>query len=107
VTKNNSTPSIEELFPPLAPGGDEVALPADLAFEADCKAAVAESIEKFEWRFDNALLTRSDKWGLVWRADFTISGNRAETIYINRLTCWRPPGAPGPGVAISRRSASG
>lgn len=77
----------DQIFPPIVPNEDEVVLAADPSFETECMAAISDAAR--EWRFGSSLLTTSDKWGLVWRADFTAPPVSASADFINRVTCWR------------------
>jgi hypothetical protein len=43
-------------------------------FVAACKAVIVDEAERFGWSLGNSLLTRSAKWGLVWRVDFFLDG---------------------------------
>lgn len=81
-----------ELFPAV-PFENETIVRNDSSFVDACKAKVADAAEKFGWRFETSVLTRSEKWGLVWRADFRIKNQSAERKLINRVICWREPGA--------------
>ena len=81
-----------ELFPTV-PSESETVVQNDPSFTDACKAKVADAAEKFGCRFENSILTRSEKWGLVWRADFKIKNQSSETGLINRVICWREPGA--------------
>ena len=81
----------DHILPALAPSDDEVVLPADPSFESECMAAISDSAKELKWQFKNSILTRSEKWGLVWRVDFETPGVSASTGFINRVACWRLP----------------
>jgi hypothetical protein len=74
--------------PPLAPDRETV---AEYPLIADaCRAYFAAEMEQLGWSFGNSLLTQSEKWGLIWRADFTVHG-RSHPDFINRAVCWTEP----------------
>lgn len=73
--------------PPLVPTGEsEIGGHAD--FVAECRET-ARVLPENEWEWGAQLLTQSDKWGIVWRADFTVAGMNPPLI--NRVVCWRKP----------------
>jgi hypothetical protein len=39
------------------------------------------------WQLDPPLIARSEKWGLVWRADFTFV-DLESSFLVNRIVCW-------------------
>jgi hypothetical protein len=81
---------VNEMRPPSVPASDETQIKPDPSFEAECMAALADTANQNNWQFKNSLLTRSEKWGLVWRVDFvTPVGTRPGAG--NRATCWRLP----------------
>jgi len=70
--------------PPLDPGAE---IPADNAsFVEKC----LEGSSRLKLEVGHVLLTQTDKWGLVVRADFTTPGFDSGP-YINRLVCWQRP----------------
>ena len=74
--------------PPLVPTEE-----SEIEGHADFVAACHETARvllgnKREW--DAQLLTRSDKWGVVWRADFAAAGMNLSPL-INRVVCWQKP----------------
>jgi hypothetical protein len=83
-----------ETAPSLVPENGEVAI-SDPAFVQECKATFADAAEKLDWHFGDFVLTRSEKWGLIWRIDFVVGRkpNEAKTVY--RAICWRPPHSDG------------
>ena len=80
-------------FPSLEPI-DETIAEDDPAFISACLAHFAEAAESGAWRLAKSVLTQSDKWGLVWRADFQTPSETA-TSGCKRVMCWRPPGEEG------------
>jgi hypothetical protein len=103
ITSTNqraAMPDHDQMFPPITPDDDEDVLPADPSFASECMSAIAADAEQFEWRFNNAILTRSKRWGLVWRVDFTTQRASANTAFINRVTCWRLDEAAGDDIGI-------
>jgi hypothetical protein len=71
-------------FPSAVPQ-DETILPNDEIYAEKCKALLADDAKEFGWHFKNSLLTKSDKWGLVWRVDV----QRANASHLTRLAIWR------------------
>jgi hypothetical protein len=80
-------------FPPIVPDGEAV------TEEPSVTATCSEQVREFtkHWQLGQPLLTRSDKWGLVWRVDFTMPGESLAPL-INRIICWQEPGG---GVVIT------
>jgi hypothetical protein len=71
--------------PPWVPDREAV-VDDEPSFVEACKAAFTAPAQKFEWVFETSLLTRSQEWGLVWRADFVIAGRSSHLV--NRAMCW-------------------
>jgi hypothetical protein len=72
--------------PSLEPD-EEIALGDNDAFVRECLSLV----DNFGgWQLGRTVLTRSERWGLVWRADFTISGADLSPL-LNRIVCWELP----------------
>lgn len=70
---------------------DEASVKADdRAFAGKCLSIVEDrfAVESWQsWQLGQTSLTRSSKWGLVWRADFSIlSEGRWHSC--NRVLCW-------------------
>ncbi len=78
--------------PPLDPGVEEI-LPSDSAITEVCltklKQGFAGLLDRISF-VGGPLLSRSQTWGIVWRADFTFA-ERHPTNGINRVVCWRLP----------------
>jgi len=72
--------------PALEPIG-EVTESVQLEFTARCSSHVAPFLLKGNWEFQRGLVTRSSKWGLVWRGDYTIADFTSPQL-INRIVCW-------------------
>ena len=93
-----------EEMPPLVPDREAV-VADDPSFVDTCKAAFAAEAEKFEWVFEGSLLTRSQRWGLIWRADFVVAG-RSSAHLVNRAMCWGGTGGiEGTAIAFSQQIA--
>ncbi|MCK1393645.1 hypothetical protein [Bradyrhizobium sp. 1] len=94
-------PDIEA--PPLMPTG-EIAANENSEFNARFLAFVVPFLEKSNWEFQQGLVTRSAKWGLIWRGDYAIADLAARLI--NRIMCWE--GADGKlliEIAVGQRIA--
>jgi hypothetical protein len=76
-----------DLGPPADPATEEVAAD-DPTFVEECRSAVDHFVARLAMQLGQHLLTRSDKWGLVWRVDF-IYFDHDLSPYINRIVCWR------------------
>ena len=71
-------------FPPLSP---ESEIPAhEPAFAARCLAKTEIFPTRRNWQLGMPLVTRSKKWGLLWRVDFEIVGNDVRPL-VNRVVC--------------------
>jgi hypothetical protein len=86
--------------PPLEPEEDVVIVDEPTFLNA-CKSLIAEDAERFEWSFGNALLTRSEKWGLIWRVDFTTKYGGPVTNRTNRIICWGDASGSFLGLSVS------
>jgi hypothetical protein len=92
-------------IPPLEPDRETV-VADDPSFVEACKAAFTADAQQFEWVFEKSLLTRSQRWGLVWRADFVIAGRPRSSHLINRAMCWgNAGGVEGTVVAFGQKVA--
>ncbi|MDH2386707.1 hypothetical protein [Bradyrhizobium sp. CER78] len=76
-------------IPPLSPDRETVVVDP-LVVEA-CTAHFADDAKNLGWSFGNSLPTQTEKWGFVWRADFTVHG-LSHPDFINRAICWSEPG---------------
>jgi len=76
-------------YPDREPHG-EVVVDHDEAFMAVCMAHFADCEGRQGWEIQNSILTRSETWGLVWRADILRPWDLqlARTDDVNRLICW-------------------
>jgi hypothetical protein len=79
-------------IPPMVPDRETVVAHEPIFVEA-CTAAFAADAEKFGWSYGKSLLTRSQKWGLIWRVDFVIPERAASSRWINRAMCWGSAGS--------------
>jgi hypothetical protein len=78
----------DSLFPDIVPGKSEIEVPNEPSFVAACMADIADHVERCGLRFGNSILTRHDRWGLVWRVDILAEHESGRT---TRYICWRPP----------------
>jgi hypothetical protein len=79
--------SVESAFCPPEPSLDEQPTAGDPEFLASCRAdVVAMSGGAVTW--EDQLVTRSPRWGLVWRADFW-DPNISNQLYPSRVACWK------------------
>ncbi|WP_156175492.1 hypothetical protein [Bradyrhizobium sp. LTSP849] len=62
----------------------------DEAFVKKCHAHAAKTIESLSLELANQLVTHSNDWGTVWRADFRFppQATREASSAINRMMCW-------------------
>jgi hypothetical protein len=73
--------------PPLQPLTERRTLD-DTAFAAECIAELRKLEATKGWRIGTQVVTRSEPWGLVWRADFEM-GSGPTSPLINRAICWK------------------
>ena len=76
----------DDPMPPLVPTGEIPATQTDPAF-ASCLSAIAPLTQQIGAKLGTAHITQSAKWGLVWRADFSLDGTNPR--YVNRIVCWK------------------
>jgi hypothetical protein len=72
---------------PPEPGVDEQPATEDPAYIANCQADV-RSMSKGPVVWGTQLLTHSEKWGLIWRADFWKPERKNQGDPI-RVACWK------------------
>ena len=72
---------------PPEPGPDERPAADNPEFLANCRADVV-SMSNGPVVWQDQLLTRSPKWGLVWRADFWDPKSNNQ-LYPCRVACWK------------------
>jgi hypothetical protein len=90
-------------IPPWVPDRETVAADEPALVEA-CKSAFSADAQKFQWVFEKSLLTRSQGWGLIWRADFVVAGRQRSSHFINRAMCWGgADGVEGTAVGFGQR----
>ena len=75
-------------LPPTEPTNERVVQGED-AFAAECMA-LARGMIKGDDKLGTPVITQSDRWGLVWRADFEVAG-KDYSPRVNRMICWRTP----------------
>lgn len=103
--------------PPAIAGPDEIRI-ENAALDADCRSIVSpkplspdliskllkegfteQEIPVIDVTLSEMSMTKSDRWGQVWRAD--VRDNRApSTDHTSRAVCWKISGDSGPAVAI-------
>ena len=88
-------------IPGFVVSSDEIIQPADAHFEAECKAEISDISESLGYVFKSSILTKSEKWGLIWRVDFEIRGRTNRLGVVNRVVCWRKPDQAGERVGVS------
>jgi hypothetical protein len=79
-----AVPAVVQDYAPLVPE-DETTIPVDEAFREECLASLRSAIP--EDAYTAMLFTRSQKWGIVLRADYTLPD--LETPNVNRVVCSR------------------
>ncbi len=79
-----AVPAVTQDYAPLAPE-NETAIPADETFRQECLASLRAAIP--EDAYTAMLFTRSEKWGIVLRADYTLPD--LHTPNVNRVVCSR------------------
>jgi hypothetical protein len=68
-------------FPGPGVAPNEVLLPADPAIAERSRRVLAHDAETLNWRYESCVLTRSERWGLIWRTDVTRrSGTRSRIV---------------------------
>src|SRR5437867_1190985 len=72
--------------PPLSPGSETPISPPRTP-HAECVAKVLQTLAASHGRLQRALVTRSRRWGDVWRADFET--DEVEPPLVNRAVCWQ------------------
>ncbi|MDP1966692.1 MAG: hypothetical protein Q8K93_31380 [Reyranella sp.] len=87
MTSDNSTEDTTET-PSVEPAINEQLAPENTAFAAECMAGLNNFPPFGDWKLGVQLVTHSDTWGDVWRADFEIGGKSLAPL-INRIVCWR------------------
>ena len=75
--------------PSLDPDG-QIVTADNTAFTEKCLSLIDKFSLGKNWRLRQPLLTRSEKWGVVWRVDFTISDADSSHL-VNRIVCWEVP----------------
>ena len=76
----------DEPMPPLVPTGEIPSTQSDPVF-ASCITAITPLTQQLGAKLGIAHITESAKWGLVWRADFSLDGGNPRAI--NRIVCWK------------------
>jgi hypothetical protein len=73
-------------LPPAEPSAEKV-IPEDREFVAQCKSHIGYDMS--QWTIVKTVLSNSDKWGLVWRVDYSETTAKADSI--STLVCWKTP----------------
>jgi hypothetical protein len=73
--------------PPVDPAGEPL-IQADPAFAADCMARARALADGMSGELGIPIVTRSERWGPVWRVDFTVPGAGLGPPLVNRIICW-------------------
>ena len=74
-------------IPPLAPSSEETPVHAP-DFENACSHKIQSYARERGWALDRPLVTKSSKWGLIWRIDFHIKSRNVSQSDVNRIVCW-------------------
>lgn len=76
-------------MPPLSPDfAHEVRVEATPDFERECDARLRSVVTGPEYALLSQVATRSPKWGMVLRRDYSIAGLEGGDL-VNRVVCWR------------------
>jgi hypothetical protein len=83
-------------YPSLAPEGEILA--EGEAFAQDCLARIMAMAKNLEFKLaGEPVLTRSERWGLIWRVDFEYV---QENYLVNRFVC-AERGRDGPAIVVA------
>lgn len=77
----------ERPAPPLSVSSSERSVYDD-GFEKECMQVIAKFPSSEKYMIGKRRITKSDKYGLVFRADFGQGWALDDTV--NRIICWRP-----------------
>jgi hypothetical protein len=88
-------------FPSWEPEPNETVVPEAAAFLDACQRMIAYRVDKGGWILGDSTLTHSDRWGLVWRVDFTRKRDLPDQSSDNRLICWGTPDGECLGTAVT------
>lgn len=84
------SPDGEPLEPPPSPGTEPRLTSDPSGLAAKCEAQSRKIAGQLGWRFVRSVVTQSEKWGVVWRADIAPEADEATWF---RDSCWRAPHA--------------
>lgn len=73
-----------EYVPGPKPDGETI-IPSDPKFVEKCRAVFADDAKEYGWQFGQSVLSKSEQWGTVWRADIISPNN-----YPARVVVWWP-----------------
>lgn len=73
-------------IPPMAPDDGETLGVENSDFFAFCRKTGIEHANRSEGELGQGVLTWSERWGFVWRADFSIGGQSRDNV--NRIVIW-------------------
>jgi hypothetical protein len=77
-----------DFAPPFGP--DDEVLATDARFETACLLESASMAKSANWELLSPLMTRSEKFGLVWRVDFRFP-LETDDHEVNRIMLWKLP----------------
>jgi len=77
---------IESYFGPPASPENELPAAEDAEFGAGCRADMA-AMTNGDIKWETQLFTRSERWGLIWRADFWRP--QRDQLHPTRVVCWK------------------
>jgi hypothetical protein len=83
----NADDESANLSPPVTPTGERL-VPEDPVFAEACFAIISKV--SAGWKLGVPIFSESDKWGTVFRVDYTIPGVETASL-INRIICWKVP----------------
>ena len=75
-------------LPPVVPATGELVVINEPLFSAECLLFLESKDVAKNWKLGKPLLTRTDRWGAVWRVDFEIGADHVLAL-TNRIVCWR------------------
>lgn len=103
MTANDATQETAPPLPPLEPASDERPTPENTAFAAESVAALQDLPMIDDWILGKQLVTHSDTWGYIWRADYEFR-DKSWAPAVNRLVCFRKPDGKIPRIIAGSQS---
>lgn len=86
---DRNDPFADMLDPPPMDPGAEPRL-TEPAFDAECVAFCEKLLSEGQQLCSERIMTHTEKWGLVWRADYLDPQSRLHG-RVSRLICWKSP----------------